>query len=60
MVLGRLLGKVRQGLAKTRNVFAGVVDLFTGNRRVDAAFLTQLEESLLVADVGVKAAGEIH
>lgn len=52
MVLGRLLNK-------TRSVFAGVVGLFTGSRRVDAAFLTQLEDQLLLADVGVKAAGEI-
>jgi fused signal recognition particle receptor len=59
MVLGRLFGKLKQGLAKTRNVFSGVFDLFTGNRRVDKAFLAQLEEQLLLADVGVGATREI-
>ncbi len=55
MVLGRFFTKLKQGLAKTRTVFTGVVDLFTGNRRVDKAFLTQLEEQLLLADVGIQA-----
>jgi fused signal recognition particle receptor len=54
-VLGRLFTKVKQGLAKTRGVFTGVMDLFTGNRRVDKAFLAQLEEQLLLADVGIAA-----
>lgn len=55
MVFGRIFTKIKQGLAKTRGVFSGVVDLFTGNRRVDQAFLSQLEDQLLLADVGVKA-----
>ena len=55
MVLGRLFGSIRKGLAKTRGVFGGVVGLFTGDRRVDQAFLAQLEEQLLLADVGVQA-----
>ena len=59
MVLGRLLGNLRKGLTKTRGVFAGVADLFSGNRRVDKPFLAQLEDQLLLADVGVKAATEI-
>ena len=59
MVLGRFLGKVRQGLTKTRSAFAGVVDLFTGNYRVDQAFLTKLEDQLLLADVGVAASADI-
>ena len=58
-MLGRLFGKIKSGLAKTRGVFTGVLDLFTGNRRVDQAFLSQLEEQLLRADVGVKATHEI-
>ncbi len=59
MVLGRLYSKFKQGLSRTRNVFSGIVDLFTGNRRVDQAFLLQLEEQLLLADVGVQATGQI-
>lgn len=58
-MLGRLFGKIKSGLAKTRGVFTGVLDLFTGNRRVDQAFLDQLEAQLLRADVGVKATHEI-
>ncbi|MFO0851587.1 MAG: signal recognition particle-docking protein FtsY [Gemmataceae bacterium] len=58
-MLGRLFGKIKQGLAKTRDVFGGVLDLFTGNRRVDQAFLDLLEQQLLQADVGVKATHEI-
>lgn len=59
MVFGRLFTKFKQGLAKTRSVFSGVVDLFTGNRRVDKAFLAQLEEQLLAADVGFHATADI-
>jgi fused signal recognition particle receptor len=59
MVFGRLFTKIKQGLSKTRGVFSGVVDLFTGNRRVDQDFLHQLEEQLIRADVGVKATSEI-
>lgn len=59
MVLGRLFGKIKQGLAKTQQAFTGIIDLFTGNHRVDQAFLTKLEEQLLLADVGVKPTMEI-
>jgi fused signal recognition particle receptor len=58
-MFGRLFTKIKAGLARTRNVFSGVLDLFTGNRRVDKAFLTQLEEQLLLADVGVHATTDI-
>jgi fused signal recognition particle receptor len=51
-MLGRLFTKFKQGLAKTRSVFTGVLDLFTGNHRVDKEFLTKLEEQLYLADVG--------
>lgn len=51
-MLGRLYTKFKQGLAKTRSVFTGVLDLFTGNHRVDKEFLTKLEEQLYLADVG--------
>jgi fused signal recognition particle receptor len=51
-MIGKLFTKFKQGLNKTRNVFKGVLDLFTGNHRVDQAFLTKLEEQLYLADVG--------
>lgn len=59
MVLGRLLGKIRQGLSKTRSAFAGVLDLFTGDHRVDQAFLDELDKQLHLADVGVATTSEI-
>jgi fused signal recognition particle receptor len=58
-MLGRLLGKIKQGLSKTKKVFTGVIDLFTGNYRVDKEFLAKLEEQLLLADVGTAAATNI-
>jgi fused signal recognition particle receptor len=58
-MLGRFFQKIKQGLAKTRNVFSGVVGLFTGAHRVDKAFLTKLEEQLLLADVGISATSQI-
>jgi fused signal recognition particle receptor len=58
-MFGRILGKIKQGLAKTRGVFTGVIDLFTGNHRVDKKFLADLEERLLLADVGTTAATRI-
>ena len=58
-MLGRLFGKIKKGLAKTRAAFSGVVGLFSGAHRVDKAFLEKLEEQLLLADVGVNAATQI-
>ena len=55
-MLGRFFQKIKQGLSKTRSVFGGVVGLFTGAHRVDKAFLTKLEEQLLLADVGLATA----
>ena len=58
-MLGRLFTKFKQGLAKTRSVFTGVIDLFTGNHRVDQEFLAKLEEQLYLADVGGAATTNI-
>ena len=58
-MFGRIFTKIKQGLTKTRGVFSGVVDLFTGNRRVDKSFLAQLEDQLLLADVGFAATNQI-
>ena len=58
-MLGRLFTKIKKGLTKTRNVFSGIVDLFTGNHRVDKEFLGKLEEQLYLADVGTVATAEI-
>ena len=58
-MLGRFFQKIKQGLAKTRSVFSGVVGLFTGAHRVDKTFLAKLEEQLLLADVGIAATTQI-
>jgi fused signal recognition particle receptor len=50
-----LFEKLKAGLTRTRNVFAGLVDLFRLRGKVDQAFLDRLEERLLLADVGTAA-----
>jgi fused signal recognition particle receptor len=54
-----LLAKIKRGLAKTRDMFTGVVDLFRGRGKVDKAFLDKLEQRLYLADVGGYAVGLI-
>jgi len=54
-----LLAKIKRGLAKTRDMFTGVVDLFRGRGKVDRAFLDKLEQRLYLADVGGYAVGLI-
>ena len=53
------LAKIKKGLAKTRDLFAGVADLFRGRGKVDKEFLDQLERKLYLADVGGYAVGVI-
>jgi fused signal recognition particle receptor len=55
MVLGRLFGKIRKGLAKTAGVFSGVFDVLRGKGKVDESFLEALEKQLYLADVGTQA-----
>lgn len=63
--LGRVMGfrdffqKIKQGLTKTRGIFAGVTALFRLKGRVDQNFLDQLEKRLYLADVGTGATQEI-
>jgi fused signal recognition particle receptor len=58
-MFGSLFARIKKGLAKTRGVFSGVVDLFRGRGRVDSTFLAKLEERLYLADVGGYAVGVI-
>jgi fused signal recognition particle receptor len=58
-MLVRLFSKIKKGLAKTRDVFSGVVDLFRGRGKVDKTFLAELEKRLYLADVGGFAVGVI-
>src|SRR5262249_7764806 len=59
MVFRALFGKIKKGLAKTREVFAGVATLFGLRGRVDKDFLSQLEKNLYEADLGTGATTEI-
>ncbi len=52
--------KLKTGLSKTQSsMFGGVGDLLQGKKSIDAAFLDDLEERLLVADLGIHATTEI-
>src|SRR5260370_37006549 len=59
MVFRALYDKFKQGLARTRSVFAGVASLFRLRGKVDKDFLGELEKRLYLADVGTAATGEI-
>jgi fused signal recognition particle receptor len=59
MVFRALFEKIKAGLAKTRDVFAGVASLFRLRGRVDKDFLAELEKRLYEADVGTEATPQI-
>jgi len=60
MVLGKWLSRLSAGLTKTRSKLAdGVRSLFRVGRKVDAQFLDELEETLILGDVGVAATARI-
>ena len=58
-VFRAIFDKIKQGLAKTRDVFSGVASLFRLKGRVDKDFLAELEKRLYLADVGTSATTEI-
>ena len=52
--------RIRNGLGKTRaNLTGGFADLFAMGKKIDADLLEEIETTLLMADVGVKATTEI-
>ncbi|MDR0363158.1 MAG: signal recognition particle-docking protein FtsY [Planctomycetota bacterium] len=54
------LGIIRRGLRKTREVlFMDVKDVFRIGRRVDEELLGELEERLILADLGPRLAAEV-
>ena len=56
----RLLQKVRQGLGKTRSQLrAGLEGLFLGKKVIDHDIIEQIENTLLLADVGVSVTNDI-
>ncbi len=55
-----LFGKLKQGLSKTRDIlFTDIDELFSSKRAIDDALLEELEESLIMADLGVDITLEI-
>jgi fused signal recognition particle receptor len=59
MVFKAIFGKLKQGLARTRKAFGDVAALFRRSGRVDQKFLDELEQKLLLADVGPAGTAEI-
>lgn len=54
-----LYEKFKQGLSKTRDLFAGIASLFRLRGKVDKDFLAELEKRLYLADVGNQTTAEI-
>ncbi len=55
-----LFASLRQRLAKTRaNLSSGLADLFLGKKQIDDELREQLEDRLLLADVGIEATSRI-
>ena len=54
-----LFDKLKQGLSKTRHGFVEKVESIFKNRAVDPETLEELEETLILSDVGAKSASEI-
>lgn len=55
-----LFASLRQRLSKTRqNLSSGLADLMLGKKQIDAELLEQLEDQLLLADVGIQATQKI-
>ncbi len=52
--------KLKAGLSETQSsIFGGAGDLLQGKKAINSAFLNDLEERLLVADLGIHATTEI-
>lgn len=55
-----ILERLRSGLTKTRTrFFGGLKSVLTLGRAIDEELLEELEESLLLSDVGPKTTGEL-
>lgn len=53
-------GRLKQGLSKTRNnIVSNMNSLFTGSDRIDEDFYEELEEFLIMGDMGVNATNQI-
>jgi len=54
-----ILGRLKKGLSKTRTGFTEKLDSLFSGRKVDAKLLEELEEILVLSDVGVQTASKI-
>lgn len=55
-----ILGKLKKGLSKTRDILLTDVDeLFSRERKIDAALFEELEEILVMSDLGIDITMEI-
>ena len=55
-----LFGKLKEGLSKTsNNIVSGIDSVFGGFTSIDDDFYDELEEILIMGDIGVKSSGEI-
>ena len=53
-------GRLKEGLTKTRhNVVGGIDSIFTGFSEIDDDFYEELEEVLVMGDIGINATEEI-
>ena len=53
-------GRLKEGLTKTRdNIVGGIESVFSGHDKIDDDFYEELEEILIMGDVGVHATEEI-
>ncbi|HAD68331.1 MAG TPA: signal recognition particle-docking protein FtsY, partial [Acinetobacter radioresistens] len=53
---GSFFSRMKQGLTKTRkNLADGMVNILIGGKEIDDELLEEVEEQLLVADIGVEA-----
>ena len=52
--------KLKEGLAKTRqNIVAGFDSIFSGHKAINDDFYDELEEVMIMGDMGVRATDEI-
>lgn len=55
-----LFSKLKEGLTKTRNnIVTGIDSVFSGFSKIDDDFYDELEETLIMGDIGVRATEEI-
>ncbi|MCI8427669.1 MAG: signal recognition particle-docking protein FtsY [Lachnospira sp.] len=55
-----LFSKLKEGLTKTRNnIVAGIDSIFSGFSSIDDEFYEELEETLIMGDIGVRATEDI-